>query len=264
MSSVTGKTEVAALVLERGIVFADNAEPKQSVFETNSDQQYLLGTKLVYSDGRAYRYARAGAVALTKNLMCQKGIDDADYNAEDQTGNFPIAGDLTIVVEVATGLALIEGENELAGGTVTVNAGTDAGSIYNITGSKFGSTDTNIALTIDSPIRTTWLTDSNITIVPNLWMNVLVHATSTSGIAVGVPNVDVPIDNYGWLQTEGPCGIVCDATETIGVGGLVGNSTSTGVAGRVGLWVTTEQSWGLAMTAETTAAQVIPIWLTLP
>ncbi|MEE9529108.1 MAG: hypothetical protein V3V88_03565 [Dehalococcoidia bacterium] len=261
--SVTGKTEVKALVLDRGIIFADNSEPKQGVFEVSTTQEHLLGTELRFSDGRQYRYARAGATALTKNLMCQKGIDDADYNAEDQTGNFPVIGDTTIVVEVATGLALIEDVNELAGGVVVVNAGLDAGSIYNITGSKFGTTDTNIALTIDSPIRITWDTTSNITIVPNMWMNTLVHATTTTGSAVGVPNVDVPINNYYWSQTGGPCGLVCDATETIGVGGPVGAPAAMAVAGRVGLNVTVTQRWGNAMTAETTAAQVVPIWLTI-
>ena len=97
-----------------------------------------------------------------------------------------------------------------------------------------------------------------------MWLGTLVHATTTTGVAVGVPLIAVDINYFYWSQTEGPCGIVCDATETVGVGGSVGASASMGVAGRVGLWVTTEQQWGLAMTAETTAAQVIPIWLTIP
>ena len=253
--SVTGRTEVAELVLEKGVIFGDVAQPKQSIYEASTSQKYSMGTKLEYGDGRVFRYARAGAVALVKSLMCQKGVDDADYNAEDQTGNFPVLGDTTIVIEVATGLALIELTNELAGGTVTVNAGLDVGSMYNIIGSQFGTTDTNIALIIDSPIRVTWDTTSNITLVPSPWMNTLVHATTISGMAVGVPLIAVPIDNFYWSQTQGPTAIICDATETIGVGGPVGLSAAAGVAGRVGLNVTVTQRWGTALTAETTAAQ---------
>lgn len=262
--SVTGRDEVKELILPKGIIFGDNAEPKQGIYEESEEAQYQLGTTLTYSDGREFRYAQAGAVALVKALMCQKAIDDADLNAEDQTGNFPVAGDTTITVEIGTGVAIGGAVNALAGGTLTVNAGSDAGSVYNIVGSHIGSTDTNMALIIDSPIRETWTTSSNITIVQNLWLGTLVHATTTVGIAVGVPLIAVQVSFYYWSQTKGPCGIVCDATETVGVGGFVGNSASSAVAGRVGLWVTTEQSWGLAMTAETTAGQVIPIWLTIP
>jgi hypothetical protein len=196
--------------------------------------------------------------------MCQNAIADADYNNEDQTGNFPVVGDTTIVVEVATGLALIIAEDFLAGGQVTVMSGTGVGDMYNILGSKFGSTDTNIALVIDSPIRTTWTTSTQIGITPSLWSNTLVFATSTTGTACGVPLIAVDVGFYYWSQVAGPTPIICDATETTTVGGQVGAPASMGTAGRVGLAVTVLQKWGTAMTAESTAAEAIPIWLELP
>jgi hypothetical protein len=261
--SVTGKTEVAELVLEKGIIFGTNAEPKQSIYEQSIDAQYLLGTKLQYSDGREYRYARAGAVALVKSLMTQGAVADADLNAEDQTANFPVVGDTTITVEIGTGVALAGGIDALAGGTLTVNAGSDVGSIYYITGSHIGTTDTNMSLTIDSPIRTTWTTSSNITLMQNLWYDTLVFATTTVSMATGVPLIAVDINYYYWSQTKGPCAIICDATESIAIGGKVGAPASMGTAGQVGLAVTVVSQWGWAMSAETTSAQAIPVWLDL-
>jgi hypothetical protein len=262
--SVTGRTEVAELVLPRGIIQGDVEQPYQTVYEQSVTPNYLLGTKLEYNDGRVFRYARAGAVALVKSLMCQNAVADADYNNEDQTGNFPVIGDTTIIVEVATGLALIIAKDFLAGGQVMVMSGPGIGDMYNIIGSEFGSTDTNVALVIDSPIRTTWTTDTNIGITPSLWSNTLVFATTTSGTACGVPLVAVDVGFYYWSQTEGPTPIICDATETTTVGGQVGAPATLGVAGRVGLAVTVTQKWGTAMTAESTAAEAIPIWLDLP
>jgi hypothetical protein len=262
--SVTGKTEVAELVLEKGIIFGSNAEPKQGIYEQSETPEYLLGTKLEYNDGRVFRYARAGAVALVKSLMCQNAIADADYNNEDQTGNFPVVGDTTIVVEVATGLALIVAKDFLAGGQVTVMTGSGVGDMYNIVGSQFGTTDTNVSLVIDSPIRTTWTTSSQVGITPSLWSNTLVFATTTTGTACGVPLIAVTAGYYYWSQVEGPCPIICDATETTTVGGQVGAPATMGTAGNVGLAVTVLQKWGTAMTAESTAGDAIPIWLDLP
>ena len=262
--SVTGKTEVAELVLERGIIFGDNASPKQSIYEQSITPNYLVGTTLVYSDGRKFKYARAGAVALTKQLMTQGSLDQAELNNEDQTASFPVIGETTIVVEIATGLTLVEKANELAGGTLVCASGTAIGDTYNIIGSNVGTTDTNLALIIDSPIRTTWTTSTQITIKESLWMNSIVQVEPATAMPTGVPNIAVDINYYYWAQVQGPCGLVLDATETVVVGDLVGAPATQTTDGAVGLWVTLTTPWGSAMSGETTDSTAIPIWLSLP
>lgn len=262
--SVTGKTEVAELVLEKGTIFGDYASPKQSVYDTNAAQQYLLGAKLLYDDGRVYRYAKAGAVALVKALMTHAPLPDADLNNEDQTANFPIIGDIVITVEIGTGLALLGEVNGLAGSTLVINDGLGEGDSYQILGSHIGTTDTNMSFVIDSPIRTTWDTTTQIAIVQNSWAGTLVMTEPAVSMAVGVPNVAVAIDNFYWSQVGGPCGIVADTGETMIIGDLVGAPATQTVDGTVGLWVTLTTPWGTAMTAETATGEVSPIWLNLP
>ena len=173
--SVTGRTEVAELVLSRGIIDGTVAQPLQTPYQESETAKYLIGTKLIFADGREYRYAKNGAVALTKALMTQGAVSDADLFEQDQTGNFPVVGETTIIVEIGTGLTVGLNKDDLAGGTLMVNKGLGIGDTYQILGSEIGSTDTNMSLVIDSPIRTTWDTTTEITIIPSLWFSSLVQ-----------------------------------------------------------------------------------------
>ena len=262
--SATGKTEVAELVLPRGIIFGDVAQPKQTIYEQDVNPQYLVGdTRLKYADGREFVYARAGATALVKSLMCHGSIHRTETFEEDQTGNYPVVGDTTITVEIGTGLTLVELTNELAGGTLLINKGLGIGDMYHILGSKVGSTDTNLSLVIDSPIRTTLDTTTEITIYSSPWMNTLVATEPAAAMAVGVPLIAVTANYYYWSQIKGPCPIIVDATETIVIGDLVGAPATQGTAGQVGIWVTLTKAWGICMLANTTSAEPAMIWLTL-
>ena len=46
-------------------IITNNALPRDGVFAESADQQFALGTKLVMSDGRIFRYAKNAATALT-------------------------------------------------------------------------------------------------------------------------------------------------------------------------------------------------------
>lgn len=262
--SVTGRTEIAELVLNKGIIFGDVDQPLQSPYQTSATQKYLMGTELVFSDGRHYRYARAGAVAISKALMQQSGLDQAELFEVDQTQTFPVIGDLTITVEISTGLTLVEAANELAGGTLNVNKGLGIGDTYTIRGSVVGSTDTNLSLVLDSPIRTTWDTTTEISIKESPWMNTIVAVEPSTAMTVGVPNVDVAIDQFYWIQTKGPVGLIVDATETLIIGDLCGAPATQTTAGAVGVWVTLTQPWGVVMQVGTTVDEPSMIYLTLP
>ncbi len=259
--SVTGRTEVAELVLEKGIVFGDTSQPKQTVYETSTTPNYLVGTKLVYADGREYRYSRAGAVALAKALMTQGAVSDADLFEQDQTGNFPVAGDLTVTVEIGTGITIGGNKDDLAGGTLMTNKGSAINETYGILGSEIGSTDTNMSLVLDTPIRTTWTTSTEITIVPNLWMLTLVAPEPVTAMVAGVPLVAVAAASFYWSQTKGPTPIIVDATETIVIGDLVGAPATQTTDGAVGTWVTLTKPWGVAMRANTTVDEPCLVFL---
>ncbi len=261
--STTGRTEVKELILNQGILFGDVDQPKQSVYATTAEQKYMMGTELVFADGRHYRYARCGAANISKALMQQGALDQAELFEQDQTQTFPVIGDLTVTVEISTGLTLVEAQNELVNGTLIVNQGPGIGDSYTIKASKVGTTDTNLSLILDSPIRTTWTTATEISIKESLWMNTIVQVEPATAIPVGVPNIDVVADQFYWVQTQGPCGIIVDATETLVIGDLCGAPATQTTAGAVGIWVTLTKSWGEVMQVGTTVAEPSMIYLDL-
>ena len=259
--SVTGKSEVAELVLPKGIIFGDTAQPKQTVYEQSVTPNYLVGTKLVYSDGREFRYARAGAVALAKALMTQGAVSDADLFEQDQATPFATAGETTVTVTIGTGLTIGANKDDLAGGTLMVNKATGINESYGILGSEIGSTDTRMSLVLDTPIRTSMADDTEITIVPNLWTLTLVAPEPVTAMVAGVPLIAVTAAYYYWSQTKGPCPIIVDTSETIVIGDLVGAPATQTTAGAVGIWVTLTKAWGVAMRANTTVDEPCLVFL---
>ena len=81
--------------------------------------------------------------------------------------------------------------------------------------------------------------------VPNPFDGVIVCATTPTGTPVGVAANDISANQYGWLQTRGPCNVVADAA-----GVTVGNqvSVSNATAGAVEAYVSGQQVIGRAMT----------------
>lgn len=133
----------------------DQNEPHQGIYETSSTQEYACGTRLIYPrTGRVFRYARAGSVALVKAYMTQSEGNEAKLVEELQStsGANVEVGDREIVVDITTGITLVE--DELVDGFLVVNKSTGIGDIYKIVANKVRSTDTLMDVLLDSDIRT--------------------------------------------------------------------------------------------------------------
>lgn len=222
----------------KGILFGDVEQPTQDIVTASATQNYALGTKLTYSDGRVFRYARNGGTALAKALMTCSEAQDAKLIAETQSssGGSVSVGDYEIVVDITTGISL--SANELQGGTLIV-ATAPAGAIgdqYTILASEVdASDDTLLTLRLLEPIRTAWTTSTVISIVKNRWNEVDVAATTAVGVPAGVPLIAVTANYYCWVQTKGYCAMLVDASDTIVKGEPAGKPGTNGTAGAVGL-----------------------------
>ena len=70
--------------------------------------------------------------------------------------------------------------------------------------------------------------------------------------------VVIPANYYGWVQTKGPCAMVVDTGETLVLGALSGNATSSAVAGTVGpVTVATEPVYGVCIWVAAAAASAL-------
>ena len=238
------------------IINGSLGEPYQSIYEVASTQQYQVGTKLEYGDGRIFRYSRAGG-AIGNALMSQQAVVETKLVAIAQTAHPQSVGATEITVLITTGATLVD--DELAGGFLNVNKGaaTALGDIYKIKSSKIQATDTLLDLVLETPIRNAIVATDEITIVPAKQSNVVVFPTTQTGAANGVALTDVADNEYFWAQTAGAAPVIVDTSETVVIGDTVGAPAAMAVAGACGVRVTLKPSWGTVMIVAAAAEPAI-------
>lgn len=72
----------------RRLIHGEESQPYQTIFEQSSTQQFELGTLLEYDDGRKFRYAKNGAVALSKAYMTCGATNEAKFIEELQSTSY--------------------------------------------------------------------------------------------------------------------------------------------------------------------------------
>lgn len=195
--------------------------------------------QLIFGDnGKAFRYAKAGATALVVGNLLQSSVVDTNW-----TG-------VAVAVAAAAGVnqvSLTNGGTAVTAGMfvggsfiVSVNstAGTNLGDEYTIVGHTVDTTTSGtVVFTLDRPIRTALtVSTTKVTIRRSPWSGVLqcIAATSTTGSPAGVAIYAIPANEYGWVQTKGVAACLHD-NSTFAVGSALSQSAAT--AGAVGVHV---------------------------
>ena len=184
---------------------------RQGVFSQSATQKEQLGTIRILRDGRKFRYARAGAVALSPGkLAVAAAVFSANVMNEACTAVHAI-GDV-IFSETLTEGAITATENFFAGGYLHINDGTGEGQSYLIKSSTAVAASTAITLTLADPIRvaTAATIASEFTIMQSPWQYVVESATIATPI--GITPIAVTLGCYYWAQTSGPAvALIADA-----------------------------------------------------
>lgn len=242
-TSIEGGLTLTAPSYPRGIILGDVTEPKQSIYEQSATQQFTLGTVLEYADGRKFRYAKNGTVALTKALMTSAVALTANCyeQAQSTSGTSVEIGDLEITIDVTNASGITD--DLYAEGVMVVNKGTGLGDTYKILACKLLTT-TTARLLLETPIRTALDATSEVSLIKSTWRDVVVVPTTAVREAAGVPLIAVDIGYYCWLQTGGLCPIIRDTSDTLVVGENAGYPTTPAVAGAAGLPAATDEVWG--------------------
>ena len=232
---------------ESGIIWGSTSEPQQSIYTQSETQKYTLGTLLVLPDGRKFRYAKNGAVALSKAYMTQSpaGVANCLQEAQGTSGTAVEIGDQEIVVDVTSASGITD--NLYSEGWLVVNKSTGIGDIYKILACNL-LTATTAKVLLETPIRTAFAAATELSLVKNKWCGVLVSTVTATQTPTGVPLVDVTIGYYAWLQTCGPAPVYVDAGDTIVIGNNVGTPGTAGAAGTCGVQTAgTLPIWGQVM-----------------
>jgi len=199
-------------------------------FLTGTQQLFPLGTGLISAE-RRWRYVYNGAAALVPGFTVQSAAKASAGHSMDMVTGAADVGDFEITVTPVTATVTKdqykEGylwTNDLAGEGQCFKIKSHPAIVHTVAG----------VITTYDPV-TLALTSSTLTgLSYNLYDNVIItpHTTLT-GIGIGVSDVPIPINYYGWIQTKGLAAVAGVGTLVIGQG--VTDDTTTGsVAGAVG------------------------------
>lgn len=224
------------------------AEPSEmysdyNIWTPHATQKYMLGTILDFDDGRRFRYAKNGAVALTAAYMNQQPAKTANWFEQAQTGTtVPTAGDHEVKVIIG---ATDPTKDQWAEGWLLVNKGTGIGQMLKI---KSNPAENDPTIVLAEPVKTAWAATSEISILVNQYNGVIVMPTTATGIPVGVNLTAVTIGYYFWCQTRGPAPVIVDTSETLVIGEPAGYPATPNVAGACGpIGADTDSFWGNCM-----------------
>ncbi len=185
-----------------------------------------LGARATTGDGRYFRYAQAGAVALVPGTLQQA--------AAEVTGNqnlTAVAAAVGAKTLVSTSTVTITA-NQYQGGWALITTSAGVGYQYQI-GSHAAYTSAAPTFNLTDPIQVALTTGSRIDLVTNLYANTVQNPTVATSAPSGVAIAATPIGYYGWLQTSGVANVLADGTVTVGTSVDASNGTAGAVEAHV-------------------------------
>lgn len=225
---------------------------------------FQVGQLIYGANGKAFRYALNGAVALVKGNLLQNAVNDTQFDAL-AVGTAGAIGDsflqltngtTTIVPFQFSGGSVY---SNTAGAAVTVG---DEYTVLDITGTL--TSGGAIKVWTDRTLRYAYATaTTKVGLAKSPWGGVIQFPVTTqTGIPVGVAIYEIPASTstvpvYGFVQTHGVCAALSD-NSTYAIGSML--SPSLAVAGAVGVNVagTTHGTIGWAAhAAESTKANIM-------
>jgi len=210
---------------------ADAATFPVDIRSNSAVQECALGTKAVTQDGRTFRYVKAGGTALVVGKLYD-GPANVGNHTNIAVASAAAAGATSVTVTLGATAATA---NQYAGGTLIVNDAAGEGQTFSIKSHPAADASASLVLTLedDEPIVTALTTSSEVSLIPNQYNGVIIHAATETGIPAGVAVTAVTATYFGWIQTRGPVSLLSDASISE-LGSAVAASATTAGSATVG------------------------------
>ena len=192
----------------------------QGIYQQSSVQMHDLDTVRYLSDGRAFAYAQAGAVALAAGKMTMGASPDSNANDETLAASAAIGA---TVLSVTFGGAVTA--NVYKDGWIWPNDDTGEGSLYQVKSHAAGTTAVQVYL--KDPVRVAMTAGATtISAIANRQAGVLLGTHALTSAPAGIPPIAVTEAYYFWNQVKGPA--VCLANGTLVIGNQAGIIAASG------------------------------------
>lgn len=216
-----------------------------------------LGAKIEANDGSIWRYVKAGATALVPGKLYD-GPATISTHTNIAVAAAAVAGATSITVTLGATAAAAD---QYAGGVVAVNDEDGEGETYSIASHPAADASASLVLTLDAvtPIVTALTTSSQVTLIPNEYHGVVIHAQSETGVPAGVAKKAITALYYGFIKTRGATAVLHDGSPAA-IGQQVDASTTTDGAVTLGTVATAGIGYALAQGVST---EYNPVFLTI-
>lgn len=191
--------------------------------DTSSAALHPVGTLGITSDGRKYRYSKAGASDLAPGKLCVAATVVANH-VNMAVAAAAAVGDKEVTVTLGATEATA---NQYAGGYLVINDAAGEGISYLISGHPAADASASLTIKLQEEVQVALTTSSEATLCKNPYDGAVISVTDQADMAIGIPNVTIPDTEYGWIQTGGVCSALAD--EAFAVGAAL--TTGTSVAG---------------------------------
>jgi hypothetical protein len=184
-------------------------------FAVHTTQLLGLGQEMRFIDGRRFRYARAGAVAVVPGKLYQAPIPIADHVL--RTPVAAAVGDR--VVGLALG-ATATTADQYRDGYVVVDLSTNTGFgyMYQVNAHPVIDASSTFQVPLRSPVQVAIATTAtSASLVANNYAGVILTiATTPTAVLTGCSVKAIPIGQYGWIQVAGNVPCLVAGTNIIG------------------------------------------------
>lgn len=218
----------------------------------------LIGQLAATSDGRVFRYSKAGG-ALTRGQITEPVAVTANYANRALTGFTAAAGANQLSVVLGTTATA----DAFVGFYLIVNDATGEGQgAYYITGNTAATAGNSNTTTIKirGGLRVALIATSEITIQPNQASTVVQHTAAVAIPTSGAPVISVTSGYYFWNQVSGMASILSDGVIAKNAEGIPSDATAGSVETRVD--ATVSKAVGFAPDA-TVTTEYSPFVLTI-
>jgi hypothetical protein len=200
----------------------------QGAFVASTTQQHVLGEKAVSSDGRTFRYVKAGAAALVPGNVIQSPAIIANHVNLTPTAAVAVGATSVTVTLGATAVTA----NQYSGGYLTVEIGTTgAGQTLLIDSHPAALSGATLTLKLSDPFVTATSGTVTMSLVRNNYDGVIqTPVTTLTGTPVGVALFAIPAGSFGWIVSRGITGVLADGAITVGTVACAVPSAAAGAA----------------------------------
>ena len=178
-------------------------------FNSSTDQRgHPLGTRMMFADGRVFRYAENAAVLLVAGDVIQSSAAIANHVL--QTPAAAAVGARTVVVTLGATAATVD---QYKDGYMNVPIGTGFGHVYTIKAHPpVASAGAFSVPLFEEVVVAIPATANSISLIANPYKGVIQSPTTLTSQIAGVAPFAIPASEFGWLQTKGVASVTTNGT----------------------------------------------------